>query len=280
MESNLKFEVKKHWESEVCGTRYGTNVADRRSYFLQIAHARYTLEPYILSFAEFEKAKNSRVLEIGVGAGTDFQNWCQYAAHAVGVDLSHNAVALTKERLILSRIPSHRYSLLNGDVEKLTFESESFDLVYSWGVLHHTPETVTAFHETYRVLKPGSTLKAMIYHVPSWTGFFLYIRHSLLKGRFRMGLREVIFNHLESRGTKAYRTSETRSFLQMIGYTNICLTTKLGPGDLLTIKPSKRYDSVFLRVLWRFYPRSFIRAVGDRYGLCLLIQARKPGGCS
>jgi ubiquinone/menaquinone biosynthesis C-methylase UbiE len=271
----LKSKVKGHWEREACGTRYG-QAPDRKLYFDEVSAARYTLEPYIPSFADFQDAKNKSVLEIGVGAGADFQNWCNYAAHATGIDLTNTAIALTGERLSLNSTPSARYSLRTADAENLPFENDSFDLVYSWGALHHTPDTFRAFQEVFRVLKPGGHVKAMIYHVPSWTGFLLYLQYGLARGKFKATTKEVLLNHLESPGTKAYTLPEAKEFLTKIGFSNVSLGTKLGPGDLLTIKPSEKYSSLIYKIIWQVYPRWLVRLLGERYGLYLLITAIKP----
>jgi ubiquinone/menaquinone biosynthesis C-methylase UbiE len=270
----LKSKVKDHWEGETCGTRYSIEV-DRERYFEEISATRYRLEPYIPSFADFRSAKNKRVLEIGVGAGADFRSWCSFAAHVTGVDLTDNAVSLTSERLNLNSVPQSKYTLLTTDAENLPFADGSFDIVYSWGVLHHTPNTYRAFQETYRVLRPGGCIKAMIYHHPSWTGLMLYIRYALARGQIRTPIRQIIYEHLESPGTKVYTVDEARRILGEIGFSDLKLSTKLGPGDLLTIKPSKKYDAAFFKVIWRVYPRWLIRLIGDRYGLALLITATK-----
>jgi ubiquinone/menaquinone biosynthesis C-methylase UbiE len=271
----LKSEVKGHWEREACGARYGEDL-NGKSRLDQIAAARYELEPYIPSFANFPSAVDKTVLEIGVGAGTDFQNWCNYATHATGVDLTDTAIALTSERLNANAVSASSYTLRTADAENLPFSDNSFDLVYSWGVLHHTPDTHRAFREAFRVLKPGGTIKAMIYHVPSWTGFLLYLQHALAHGKFKLTLKDVIFDHLESPGTKAYTTLEAKSLLSEIGFSDVDLYTKLGPGDLLTIKPGKKYQSSFYKIVWRVYPRFLIRLLGERLGLYLLITASKP----
>jgi len=273
--ATLKGRVKAHWEREACGTRYG-NETDRRRYFDEISAARYRLEPFIPGFADFPGARDKAILEIGVGAGADFQNWCRHARHSTGVDLTEKAIALTRERLELNSVPRERYVLQTADAENLPFEDDSFDLVYSWGVLHHTPDTKRAFREVFRVLKPGGVVKAMIYHVPSWSGFMLYLRCGLARGKFTMTMKEAIFTDMESPGTKAYTLREARDLIVGAGFEKIRASVKLGPGDLLTIKPGEKYDSPVFRMIWRIYPRWLVRLLGDRFGLSQLIEAEKP----
>jgi len=270
----LKTLVREHWEREPCGIRYGRDT-ERESFFTKISAARYRLEPYIREFADFQGAIGKQVLEIGVGVGADFENWCAYADHATGIDLSERAIALTSERLALAAVDQDRYSLRTADAENLPFAAGKFDCVYSWGVLHHTPDTLRAFGETYRVLKHGGTLKAMIYRVPSWCGLMLYLQ-SLLGGNWRTSAKEAIFTGLESPGTKAYTINETRSMLKQVGYSDVVLSTTLTPGDLLTMYPSEKYDSLTFRLLWKLYPRWLVRLTGPKCGMGLLIQARKP----
>lgn len=271
----LKGRVKEHWEREPCGTRYGTE-ANRKLFFDEIASVRYKLEPIIPVFADFPAAAGKAILEIGVGAGVDFQNWCGHARHATGIDLTAKAIALTEERLALNSVPRERYTLQTADAENLPFDDDSFDLLYSWGVLHHTPDTAQAFREAFRVLKPGGVLKAMIYHVPSWGGLMLYIRFGLACGKPGMTMKQAIFSGLESPGTKAYTLEEARGLVSGVGFEEIRTSAKLAPGDLLTIKPSNNYRSQIYKLIWRTYPRWLVRRIGDRYGLTLLIEARKP----
>ena len=120
----------------------------------------------------------------------------------------------------------------------------------------------------------------MIYHVPSWSGLMLYAFHGLAKGRPGLGMRGAIFQHLESPGTKAYTCKEARQLGIDAGLIDVKVETRLCPGDLLTNKPSKKYASPLFGVVWRLWPRGLIRLIGDRFGLFLMLEGRKPAAAS
>src|SRR5262249_19229294 len=118
LHSALKSQIRDHWEQETCGVRYG-EASDRLSWFRDIDRARQEPEPLIGAFAQFREARGKRVLDIGVGSGSDFIRWCEYAEHATGVDLTEAAIALTGERLQLEGVPESHYSLRTADAESL-----------------------------------------------------------------------------------------------------------------------------------------------------------------
>lgn len=178
----LKNEVQAHWQAEPCGTRQ-LPTEDRRAFFARLERQRYAAEPCIREFARFDEAKGLRVLEIGVGAGTDFLQWVRAGAEATGVDLTAAGVALTRERLALEGLEAQ---VREADAETLPFADDSFDLVYSWGVLHHTPDTAGALREAVRVLRPAGRARVMLYQHPSLSGLILWgstRRHAGSRGR-------------------------------------------------------------------------------------------------
>ena len=266
--------VKKHWEDEVCGSRYGTS-EDRVKWFQEIEYARYLNEPQIFKFAEFKKFCGKRILEIGVGAGTDFKNWVKNGALAVGIDLTLTGIELTNERLSLEGISPNRFNLSVADSERLPFRDGVFEMIYSWGVLHHTPNTGQAIKEIYRILKPGGIIKAMVYHIPSWTGWMLWLRFCLFRFRPWISPRKAIYNYLESPGTKAYTLEEARKLFESAQFQVIEMKVALGPGDLLNIRFSRKYRAFIYKILGLFYPRWLVRLFGNRFGLELLLQAKK-----
>jgi hypothetical protein len=88
--------------------------------------------------------------------------------------------------------------------------------------------------------------------------------------------KRCVYQYLESIGTKVYSPFEAKQLLTNTGFTEIQTETKLGPGDLLEILPSQRYQGLIYRLTWKIYPRWLIRLLGDRFGLYLLLTARKP----
>jgi ubiquinone/menaquinone biosynthesis C-methylase UbiE len=265
----LKDSVRAHWEAETCGTR-GVDVGARREFFDQIERERYEWEPYIKPFARFERGRGKRVLEVGVGAGTDFINWVRAGADATGVDLTARGVELTRERVALEGFSA---TVVQADAERLPFPDESFDIVYSYGVLHHSPHTVRAISEVYRVLKPGGTALIMVYHLESWTTLMLWALHCLAKGQPWKSPRWAVYQYLESPGTKVYTVDEARTLFGDFARSRVW--TQLAFGDLLKFRLSDKYKHPLHRALFTLYPRWLVRTLGDRFGLCLFVEATK-----
>jgi SAM-dependent methyltransferase len=269
-DQELKARVRDHWDAEPCGTR-GLASSDPRERLREAEAIRYTVDEHIPRFARFTESQGLRVLEIGVGAGTDFVQWLRNGASAVGVDLSPGSLEEARARVDAEALAGAE--LLVADAEELPFPDASFDVVYSYGVLHHSPDTQAAIREVHRVLKPGGEARLMIYHVPSWTGLLLWAVHGLAKLKPWLTPRRAIYDHLESPGTKAYTLAEARRLLA--DFDHVELSTALLAGDLLAMKPSARYQNPLARVAWALYPRGLIRRFGGRLGLGLLITARK-----
>ena len=259
-----KSEVREFWDADPCGTRYLEGNEDFEAH----ARARYALEPFIPEFAGFKNARGLRVLEIGVGMGADYLEWLRAGAEASGVDLSPASIERAQRRCELA---GYRPQLRVADAEHLPFPDSSFDIVYSYGVMHHSPQTAQCVREAWRVLKPGGQARIMVYHHPSLTAAMLWLRYGLWRGK---SLRQTAYDHLESPGTKTYTEAEARAL--MVGFREIETRLEFSPGDLLLSKPSARFQSAFYRLIWGLYPRTLLQAtLGRRWRLFLLITATK-----
>jgi len=202
-----KADVKNYWEAAPCGTRDTLDVAEQEQH-RELERMRDEREPFIGEFARFDETAGQRVLEVGVGAGTDHLRFARGGARLSGIDLTEAAIALTRRRLAMEGLGS---DLRVGDAEKLPFDDGSFDIVYSWGVIHHTPDVQRAAREIVRVLRPGGRFCVMVYNRRSLVALQTWIRFAALRGRFRLGIRAAIANHMESPGTQAYSADEARA---------------------------------------------------------------------
>jgi len=257
------------WNDAACGEKLYLHSTDLEGYRAQAAE-RYRLEPFILPFADFVSTRNKKVLEIGVGLGADHQQFAEAGANLFGIDLTERAVQHTRQRLELFGLGSN---LAVGDAENLDFSDESFDVVYSWGVLHHSPNAARAIDEVFRVLKQGGIAKIMIYHKWSMIGLMLWSRYALLSGRPWRSLRSIYASYLESPGTKAYSYSEARHLFSK--FSGVSISTPLGHGDLLDSDVGQRHRGIMLSLAKKFWPRWFIRRCLPKAGLFMLIEARK-----
>jgi SAM-dependent methyltransferase len=187
-----------------------------------------------------------------------------------GIDLTSRSIDLVRKRFAVFGL---RSDLRVANAECLPFADESFDVVYSWGVLHHTPDTVGAVHEVWRVLRPGGTARVMIYHKYSLVGFMLWLRYGLLAGRPARSLDDIFASHLESPGTKAYSVADAQGLFS--GFTMVRVQTVLTHGDLLESEAGQRHRGLLLSLAKRLWPRSLLRARLPGCGLFMLIEATK-----
>lgn len=230
-----KAEVQKFWDSRPCGSKHAAAEEGSVEYFREVEAKRQALEPFIGRYAEFDEARGRRVLEIGVGLGTDFVRFARAGASVTGVDLTPHSVSLVRRRLALERLTGQ---VDLADAEALPFPDDQFDIVYSWGVLHHTPQPEAAMHEAIRVLKPGGRLVVMVYSRFSWVALGLWARHALGRGRPWRSLSHVVAHHMESAGTQAYTKRDVRQ--RLTGLASLELEKVATPYDRRVVGPLAR----------------------------------------
>src|SRR2546423_7877221 len=289
----LKERVRAFWQTHPCGTKFSVAEIGTRNFYERIEKHRYEKEWHIPEAADFAAAKGLRVLEIGCGMGTDGAQFAQAGAVYTGVDLTDAAIKLARKRFELSGLQGN---FQVADAENLKFPDESFDLVYSHGVLHHTPDTARAIREIHRVLKQGGRAIVMLYHRGSYNyrvGIRVLRRAGAGLLKSEAGIRLVHRLSGEPVDSLREHASSLRNANGNFAAAELLNQSTDGAGnplarvysrreerellknfravELLTYFLNKRYIPLFGNLL----PRTFEAALASRWGWHLWIYATK-----
>lgn len=153
--------VRDFWQSHINNEYYTDAERASDSYFDEIEERRYLTHYHLPELFESMDGEGQQLLEVGCGIGVDSMQLAKRGFQVTAVDLTENALAVARQ------FAGHRGVTINfqlGNAEGLDFPDESFDVVYSFGVLHHTPDIERSVAEVHRVLRPGGTAQVMLYH--------------------------------------------------------------------------------------------------------------------
>ena len=209
-------DVQEYWNARPCNIRHSQAEVGTEEYFNQVEARKYFVEPHIPGFAEFEKWRGKRVLEIGCGIGTDTINFARAGANVTAVDLSVESLKLAKKRAevfgLSDRIDFHE---VNAERLSETVPADRYDLVYSFGVIHHSPRPENIISEIRNnFVGSGSTLKLMVYNRHSWKVWWMLMQEKM---RF-WDLDAIIAKHSEAQtGCPITYSYSRRSVSSLIG---------------------------------------------------------------
>ncbi len=220
----VRRESRKQWSSDPAGSlAVGSEPLGSVGSFQKVEQHRYREQPWMHSTFSFERYRGKRVLEIGVGLGTDHLQFARAGAVMTGIDLTPRCVDLTAKRFEQEGL---RSDLRVMDAEHLEFDTDSFDVVYSFGVLHHVPSTEAAFSEVRRVLCPGGLFLGGLYSRQSL--FYARIRaERLLFREYRSETLEDRLSRIEHSTSdskphvRLFSSSELQGVLRQAGFPEI-----------------------------------------------------------
>ena len=291
--SQLKERVREFWQEHPCGTKFADAEPGSRKFYELVEAHRSTKEWHIPAAAGFTHTKDLDVLEIGCGLGTDAAQFAQAGARYTGIDLTDAAVNLARRRFELFNLPG---SFRVADAERLDFPDNTFDLVYSHGVLHHTPDTAAAVREIHRVLRPGGRAVIMLYHRDSYNyrvNISLLRRAGVHLLRWNAGVKLVHALTGESEESLREHAQQLRADSHYLNSNEFLSRNTDGAGNPLARVYSRQearslfkdFASVELRpyflnkrwlpILGPLLPRALEAKLASRWGWHLWIYAKK-----
>jgi 2-polyprenyl-3-methyl-5-hydroxy-6-metoxy-1,4-benzoquinol methylase len=266
--------VKEYWDRRPCNIRHSTQPVGSREYFDEVEARKYLVEPHIPGFAEFEKWRGKKVLEIGCGIGTDTINFARHGARVTSVDLSEKSLELARQRTVVYGVQD-QVQFYRGNAEELSnlVPVEAYDLIYSFGVIHHTPHPELVLEQARRYARPGTTVKIMVYHRRSWKVMGILLGEG--RGQF-WKLNDLVAKNSEAQTgcpiTYTYSRREGRELLERHGFS-------VRNAAVDHIFPYHIQDYVQYRYVREFYfrwmPPAVFHALEKRLGwhLCLTAEA-------
>jgi 2-polyprenyl-3-methyl-5-hydroxy-6-metoxy-1,4-benzoquinol methylase len=273
--SQLPIErVREYWDSRPCNIRHSPKPVGTREYFDEVETRKYFVEPHILRFAEFERWRGKRVLEIGCGIGTDTARFARSGANVTAVDLSTRSLEVARQRMEVYGV-TDRVRFFSGSAEDLAriVPPEPYDLIYSFGVIHHTPHPERVLDQIRNYVRPGSTVKVMVYNHYSWKVFWILLTYG--KCQF-WRLTELVARYSEAETgcpvTYSYSRRELRDLMEKHGFHVKQIQTE-------HIFPYRIHDYVQYRYTkewyFRWLPEPLFHALERMFGwhLCVTAQA-------
>lgn len=293
-QEEIKTQVQEFWQASPCDSWFTKEAWETPAFYRTLDEHRYKVHPRLQSAIGFEKTRGLRVLEIGCGCGSEAERFARTGAHYTAVDLTDAALSLTRTRFQLSNLQG---CFVQGDAENLPFPNDAFDMVYSHGVLHHTPDTPQTIREVHRVLSPGGRAMVMLYYRGSFNyNFNLRIvrrlRALMLKTEWGIKLAAKLFGETEEqlrRHAELFR-QDPMGYLQMQNMLNRNTDGPDNPLSQVFSKESARemfgqfkdvntevmfWNPNYLPVIGKMLPRSIEDWLAANWGWHLWVYARK-----
>jgi len=213
-------KVKEFWDRRPCNILHSCRPVGLKEYFEEVRARRYFVESHIPQFAQFEHWRDKKVLEIGCGIGTDTISFAQHAARVTAVELSGVSLEVARQWSKIYGLED-RIQFYCGNAEGLAsfVPLEPYDLIYSFGVIHHSPYPERIIGQLRYYARAGTTVKIMLYHRYSFKALWILLTYG--KGMF-WRWTDLIARYSEAQTgcpvTYTYTPKQVRNILQDNGF--------------------------------------------------------------
>lgn len=264
-------DVKRYWNKRPCNINHSSKEVGTSDYVKQVAEKRYFVEPHIREFANFQGYEGKTILEIGCGIGIDAINFALNGATVYSGDISSVSVDIAQKNAAAMNLKNVLFFEQDFQDRNLPI-SVDFDLIYSFGVIHHCPDPQIIFDNLIHWSNSRTEIKIMVYNRFSTKAIALYLRYGLLKGK---SFDEAVAVQSEAQMNSPFTYTFTRK----------SITEALENAGLEVSKVSRRHifpyeissykkNEYVKRWYWRALPLSFIFQLGKLFGWHLLVEAK------
>lgn len=233
--------IAQFWNEHPCGQDLIPGDGASESFFRKYDDYKYATEPHIPANIGALSLRGKKVLEIGTGQGAESQRLIESGAEYYGIDLTEESIHRVKTRLDLFGLPYRQLQVMNA--ENLAFPDECFDLVFSHGVIHHSPRIDAIVAQIRRVLKPGGQAVVMLYHRHS-VNYHLSVRVLRRLGVFLLFVPGVAALYSRGSGEPPQRLARHKLLLKQRGLAYLKMESFIHKA---TDGPENVYSAVFSR---------------------------------
>jgi len=269
-------KVRAFWDKQPCNIKHSSLEIGTREYFNEVEKRKYFVEPHIPRFAQFDLWRGKNVLEIGCGIGTDTINFAKIGAQITAIDISSRSVSIAKKRAKIFKLKNNIKFFVH-DAEKLSkfLSTETYDLIYSFGVIHHTPNPERLIQQFVYLSHEGTILKIMVYNHYSWRVIQIILSSGL---KIFHGLKYLIAENSEAQTgcpiTYTFSKRKIRKLLEQNGF----FIKQISINHIFPYNIS-RYQNYEYQKVWYFWwmPNSIFRILEKLIGwhICITAERRK-----
>ena len=269
-------KVRTFWDKQPCNIRHSSFKIGTKEYFNEVEKRKYFVESHIPKFAQFDIWRDKDILEIGCGIGTDTINFIRAGARITAVDISSKSISIAKRRAKVFKLKNDvKFFVHNAEKLSKFLPSETYDLIYSFGVVHHTPNPERLIQQFAYFSHKGTILKIMVYNHYSWRVVQIILKSGL---KIFQGLGNAIAENSEAQTgcpvTHTFSKREIRKLLEQNGFSIKEISINhIFPYDVSSYRKYK-YKKIWY---FRWMPSSIFRILEKFLGwhICITAERRK-----